>query len=600
MTPDRNDSRTTGAAPRAGLTLLLGLALVLSAFTACGPESDSGTAGNGTPGAESDAGSGSGSASTEGAAAAGADTASGDPAPGKKKSKKRDAIDTLVATPAYPFPEDLFAFEPRLPAVIDAAWEHSPIARESLDDVVAVVGDVELTYLDLARECVLRFGTDPLKDFSRVLLSLVEGAGRGILVSDEEIESAVTEHLRTNRMRDDRGYMLRTGNTPEYLRLEMKAVLLRRAAFAADRGDDTFKEKHVVEYIVYEPAFFDRYRLGLATRYGYERFAKEAVGEVDGVPIPLDVVLSHVLSHISPIQVQISLEDLIDATLYDLDLADRGIEISEEEIDGMIGTRLEMRSGPIPWEAQIRNRGIYDENHDLSVGFVRRRMKLMLGLDRIRGPLEEVDIIRYYEANQPMIGRSAVRVQAIRIYLVDPVTLLPKGPVAQAKAQIALEKVLGELEAGGDFDKLVLKYSEDVETRRYSEVKIDGEDVVVAGNLGLTNARDGLLPDEISCAAFFVPPGEWVGPIRTKKGWEIIRTYWAREPFYFPYDDEPYTDINENGRKDDGELHEDLNGNGNWDAGRRFFAMNELRRDRGQAYLAELRSKTTIEYPQGR
>lgn len=526
------------------------------------------------------------------------------PADDETPAVRRSAVEVLLEREPAPFPTDWLESEPLIGEIIEEGWARSPIARGELDRVVAVVDGEELTGLDLAKECLLRWGgvpfhhQIPFDDLARELLSLAEARHAGFEITDDEVEAVVNQSLRKIGSRDFEHHEVRTGECEPIVRLKAKGELARRKLFARDKGRPEFREKDALEYIEWSPHFVAHYPHALASEYGYARLPDGAAALMNGVPLSLDIALPYVLSCVGPIQREISLDDLIDATVLDQELARRGVTVDPVEVDAIVAQRERTKAGGlIPWRLLLRSKGTADKNRGVSVGYVRRMFRCWIAVDQIEGEVSDDDVLRYFERQSPMIGRASVRLASIRFPLRDG-RENPLGPIEEAKVRLALDKALDELRGGADFYEVVAKYSRDAETRRWTEV--DGVEGRVCGDIGLTNVRDGMIREEIAAAGFLARRGQWIGPIRTPHGYEIVMPFVVREPAVFPLEDEVFTDMNSNGRYDPDEPFDDANFNSQWDAGRRFFALNEARRDRALAFLAEARAKADIEIRQER
>lgn len=510
-----------------------------------------------------------------------------------------NAVESLKAREPAPFPQDWIETEPLVAEMIEQGWARSPISRDELDQVVAVVNGEELTGLDLAKECLLRWGgvlvngNLPFDDLARELMSLAEVRHAGIEITEEELDVVATQALRKANARDMAHHEQRTGECPAIFRLKAKGELARRKLFARDKNRPEFREKDALEYIEWSPYFVAHYPHALASEYGYARLPEGAGALMNDVPLSLDIALPYVLSFVGPIQREISIDDLIDATVLRQELDRLGVSVDPAEVDLMVEERERTKAGGlIPWRLLLRSKGINDRTRGVSVGYVRRTFKCWLALDKIAGELDEADVLRYFDQQTPMIGRASIRLAAIRFPLLDGEEH-PLGPIDEAKVRIDLDKALDALRDGVPFFEVAAKYSRDPETRRWTEV--DGVEGRVCGDVGLTNIRDGVLREELSAAGFLARSGQWIGPIRTPRGLEIVMPYVVRAPSVFSLDDEPYNDVNGNGRYDADEPYDDLNFNQQWDAGRRFFALNEARRDRGLAFIADARERADIE-----
>ena len=520
-----------------------------------------------------------------------------------KKEQKQDAIDTMLAVGPFEFSEEIVSEEPLLHQMIEDLWKKSPIPRDLVEDeeTVAVVDGEAITYLDLARECIFRFGSHALTQLVNELITIVDLKGRGIEITEEETDKAVQDVLgRSLAIKSVKSWCQAHQSCEARLRLSSRNEAGVKQAYAADSGRGRFAPSDFVAFIAYMDFFHKRYRVGLATEYGFDRFPEGSVGEIDGVPIPLRLALPVVLSKLTPIQVRIALEDLIDSRVVNREFERLGLEVADEDVDAMVVQRQTQSRSLISWEVQLKNKGTLDPNRAQTLGFVRRKFKLWLGLDQLLGPIAEEEVFPYFQAQQLMMGRATVTLSATWFYMVDPLTLRTKGPEGKAKTRINLEKALRALEKGEPFDEVVMKFSEDVKTRRYTKPEFGPSDELVAGDIGITNVRDARLPDEIAAAGFLLREGEWIGPIRTREGFVIVEVTHARPPRPYPFDGELFTDSNDNGRRDENEPFEDTYSNGQWDSGRRFFAHNELRNDRAHAWVAEIRKKAKVEIREDR
>jgi hypothetical protein len=317
---------------------------------------------------------------------------------------------------------------------------------------------------------------------------------------------------------------------------------------------------------------------------------------VDGRPIPLDAAFPFVLARLCDAQLDVSLGDLIDATLARQAFAASQVVVDPSVADFMVEQRRATGMGIIPWEAIIDEKGRMNPLRTESIAWIRHKFDVWVGIEEILGPLDEVEVLQYFTDQQVMIGRAAVKLVTLKTLTEEVSTCRRKNPEGRAIARRKIDKALEELRAGEDFSKVVMHYSEEPGTRRYVTTTVAGNEIKVAGAPVATNIRDSRVPDEVAAAAFFAPYGEWIGPNRTLDGFVILEVVGGKPPTPFPYDSEPYQDLNENGRWDEGEPHDDtLLPNDTWDAGRRSFAYNELLTDRAARWIASLREKADIE-----
>jgi hypothetical protein len=507
-------------------------------------------------------------------------------------------LDAVATIPPYPIVTDLHLSSEVLGTAIDEMWERSVLPRERLGEVAARVDGEELTYRDLAVEAVTRFGRTHLEEFVRDWIVLSEMRGRGIEIDDAEVEEGILETLDTFvKVRRKDVYYTRFRATEAALSLTARVRKVLEKAFAADAGKPRFDpENDLLTMGAYMTVFFGRYDIRFLTEWGPDRLGDGAAAIVNGTPIPIEAALPFVLARLCDDQLDVSLGDLVNATLAKREFARNGVTIDPSVADLMVASRRATAAGPIPWEAIIESKGRVDPLRSESIGWIRRKFDVWVGLEEILGPIDEMEVVEYFRDQQVMIGRAAVKAARLETLTIEPGTCRRKNPEGRAIAKRKVDRAVEALRAGEDFSEAVMDYSEEPATRRYAEVIVGGEKERIAGAPRDTNIRDSSLPDEVAAAVFFAPVGEWIGPIRTERGFVVAMPLGAREPTAFPYESEPYQDLDGNGRYDEGEPFDDSpNPNGVWDVGRRRFAQNELLTDRAVAWIEGLREKAEIE-----
>jgi peptidyl-prolyl cis-trans isomerase D len=116
----------------------------------------------------------------------------------------------------------------------------------------------------------------------------------------------------------------------------------------------------------------------------------------------------------------------------------------------------------------------------------------------------EADLIAYYEEHREEFERPEVA--NLRFVVV------PKEPSQGDETEVRreIEEILLDLKAGADFDQLALDYSH------------DRESAAEGGDLGFFEFDE--MDSTFSSVAFSLKPGELSEPVRTRYGWQIIKT----------------------------------------------------------------------------
>ena len=213
-----------------------------------------------------------------------------------------------------------------------------------------------------------------------------------------------------------------------------------------------------------------------------------------------------------------SLDRLIEEELFHQDALKRGIKPNKKAVNREYEKVVARFSSKRIFKDTLKKAGMDEKQlrqrleRDVLIREVQKRQIT----DRIR--VTEQDLRDYYQNNTgKFIKPESVRLQLIFLRVKDPVK---EEAWDEKKASAA--GLADSLRSGADFAELARRFSDD----RY---RIKG------GHLG--EVHRGRLPGEIEKVAFTMTVGEISDPIRTPKGYAIIKVLGRRRPLQLGFDE---------------------------------------------------------------
>jgi parvulin-like peptidyl-prolyl isomerase len=193
------------------------------------------------------------------------------------------------------------------------------------------------------------------------------------------------------------------------------------------------------------------------------------------------------------------LDNLIDQKLVLQAAEERGIEITDEDVQGQIDQLKQGFETDEEWEEALTNAGM---NPDTLEDQIREQLLTQKLIESLSDDVEitEVEITEYYEGNKQMFFEDAAKRSSHILF----------KPEDKAKA----EEVLAELEDGEDFAALAKEYSQDPGSAQNG------------GDLGWPTTP--FVP-EFEEAVSGLDKGEMSGLVETQFGWHIIVVTDTRE-----------------------------------------------------------------------
>jgi PPIC-type peptidyl-prolyl cis-trans isomerase-like protein len=516
-----------------------------------------------------------------------------------KKHKKDDPNGGFFQIPHDPYPltKDVGSDVPVRKAALDSMASKIDTSEAKLKTVVAEVNGEPVTYGDFLRACIARNGEQFVGSLvmERILLCELRGRGedakkegRTFEVTDADIAEGEKHYTEDNpqlqgKSKDDILKMLKM--TPEYFRYQ---VFLNVASEKMFMEDNDVKERKDLN-----PMFMQIWAQNLSGRYkSVSRFGEEGeklVADQFATVGEANVTTSDIAPFILPTLTfprrEKALDDVVDQALVRQEFKARGVVVTDEDVIKRVEAEREKYRGDLfGYDAFL-------SLLETSLPLECEKFRVWLGLDKMLGTPTDEQIKAHFEKYLPYFGSATASACALSMLAVDPETELPKSSDAWDKALDRMEKPLAELSSGGDFNQLVMRYSEDgPEVKKWGESERTKERVAgYLGSFSCRKARQEVDP-AIVALTFALRDGDWAGPIKTQRGYSLIKCLEASPPRPAGLEPEKFTDRNGNGRYDwqepltvdnnrngkfdDGEPYTDTNQNGKWDPGEPFTDKN--------------------------
>ncbi len=519
------------------------------------------------------------------------------PAPEEGKKKKRNKKKDDPNAGFFPIPHDLFP----LPADIgsDSEMRQTAVAsmitrmdlsEAKLSSVVAEVNGEPITYRDLVRASVMRFGEAPVGMLlmERVILAEIKGRqdlaakeGETFEITAAEIDAGEQTFLRDNVPgKTKEQYLLESHFTPEYFRYQ---VYLNAASEKMFMEDAEFKNKADANPMfmqIWSQNLYGQYKSVSRFTENGEALPADVFGTIGDASVTTLDLAPMVMPGLSLPRQEKAIDDLIDQALLRQELKARGITVTDAEVIAAVSAEREKFRGDFfGYEAYLP---YLDSTLPLEV----EKFRLWLGIEKIMGKPTEEEIGAHFAKNLPLIGSAVATTCQLSTIAVDPMTELPKGADAWERALERIKKPLAELESGANFNMLVMRDSEDgPEIKKWGNTDTTKERV--AGSLGFFSPKKPRLEidEAVAALSFALRVGEWAGPVRSRSGYHLIRLAEAKGPRPVGLEGESFTDLNGNGRYDWPETIQDTNKNGKWDEGEPFVDQNGNKQyDEGEPY----------------
>ncbi|MBI1850781.1 MAG: peptidylprolyl isomerase [Planctomycetes bacterium] len=480
---------------------------------------------------------------------------------------------------------------------MDSMRARAGIRDLSLAAVVADVNGESVTAADYLRACVSRYGEPAVggQINERVLFTELKARsekpgenGEKYAVTDADVAEGERRLIEENPQlqgKRQRDLLEMLKMTPEYFRYQVAINVLSEKMYEADNEVTDPKQLN--------PMFMGIWAQNLAGRYkSTSRFGPEGedlggddFATVGDATITTTDVAPLVLAGLSVPRREKALDDAIDQALVRQELAARGITVTDLDVNARVeAERAKYRGDLFGYEAFL-------PFLDTTLPLECQKFRVWIALDKLFGEPTDEQVRAHFEKNLPYFGSATASACEITALAVDPDTEMPKTPDAWEKALARIEKPVAELSSGGDFNQLVMRFSEDgPDVKKWGETERTKDRV--AGYIGSFACRKGRpeIDPAIEALTFALRDDDWAGPVKTSRGYHLIRCCEASPPRPAGLEPEKFTDTNanqqfdwqepltvdhnRNGKFDDGEPFTDSNQNAKWDAGEPYVDQN--------------------------
>lgn len=556
-------------------------------------ETETGTNG-GSGSAAGDSASRGGDATTDVASTETSTDVDGTKKPDDEADSGGDMTDELfpdmAKRDAFPIPANFGSDDPIWKAAQLAAQKASGIDPERFDDVYGEVNGKPITYGEVLEEAVMRFGEKFVDEYKHDLLLLAEIKGSGVTISEEEMKFGEEEfwaQLKQKGINNETQLMREFKWTPEFLRRKVFLNEGGKKVFAKDMGEDP-KDTDPFFMQVWMTEMIGRYEMDSVYVQG-NGLARGVLAKVGDREIRAVDVAPFLMPNLKSFHFEMAFDSLVERIAIGDALVDEGVIVSDEEIQNRIESERAKYAGSIfNYETML-------SLAETNVLMERRKFRAWLGYNKMHGAPTDAELREHFAKHPVYFGRGAVAACEIKTLAIDPVTGKPKGDDAWDKALERALEAVAELEKGVPFQQLVMRYSEDPNTKKYENATLfGGGKKRVAGSIGIFPIKEGRMSNELASAAFACRKDEWVGPIRGRDGYHLLQLIDAKPPREMHYDAEHFTDMNDNGQWDQGEPFVDLNKNGNWNAGQEGNALDDFQTERVGKWIETVLAKAKV------
>jgi hypothetical protein len=278
-------------------------------------------------------------------------------------------------------------------------------------------------------------------------------------------------------------------------------------------------------------------------------------GRIDGREVRIEDIAPRILPQVTP-GVRDKIRDaLVQTVLVRQELGRRGV------VPDAARAREAFAKEEAEFAGSIISFEMYLQYDDSNPRLYFRDLLLQDGIHQIVGADPSDETLRQHFLSNPVFfGHGAVRASHVLYSPFDEASGREKGDGAWDDALSRAMKGAAALRAGLVFDQLVMKETDDKESRKFTEItreESQASGIViqdpndkrpknvksrVAGDLSYFPVKKGRVADSISAVAFSLKEGEWAGPVKSPQGWHLIRVTDVRVPRKQTFDPPPPPD----------------------------------------------------------
>lgn len=375
----------------------------------------------------------------------------------------------------------------------------------------ATVNGETIPWGELTAEVMRKFYADAtaiLDEQIRDTIVAQEAKKKKVTVTDEEVEARVQEYDK--RLRSESGGTMslekacaQEGQSMDVIRQELRMRIAEEKLIRMEHPDTGEISDAMIK------GWEDGTRGKAAIRGASEGLPAGVAAVVNGEEIPRDVVVAELLSRLARPTIEAMLDEMITDRLVAQKLKERGLSVSEADVNKLIQAKREMmRQDPAFYRLSLEQ---YVKSQGKTMRDLENQLRRHIALSRLfESEIPEEKLKALFEESRDGLSGRRVRASHIVAMVVDPETKNPLGPGADAAAQKKIEEVRKKLASGMDFAQLAKKYSED---------PISAPN---GGDLGFF-LRRGYVVAGVADVAFEMKKGEVSPPFKTKYGYHIVK-----------------------------------------------------------------------------
>ncbi|NOZ20990.1 MAG: hypothetical protein GXP25_07865 [Planctomycetes bacterium] len=335
-----------------------------------------------------------------------------------------------------------------------------------------------------------------------------EAKKQGVAITDQEVEASLQEQNEKLLAQSNGTVTLqklceRTGQSMDEIRRELrKQLVFERLLREEKRIQGPITDKAIRKWL-------DERKARASIRTAAGGLPPHVAAVVNGEEIPKALVVSELLGRMSHSAIEAILDDLITGRLLQQKLRERGLRVTDDEVESMIQTKREMIRQDPRYYRQTLDQALKSQGKTLKdlENHLRQNIALVKLFEK---EIPEKDLRKLFEDSKDALSGKRVRASHIVAMTIHPKTKKPLGPSADIRARKKIEHIRKLLDSGARFEDMARKYSDDPPSARKG------------GDLGFFRKRGDVVA-QVADAAFDMKKGEIRSPVKSTYGYHIVK-----------------------------------------------------------------------------
>ncbi|MEW6358641.1 MAG: peptidylprolyl isomerase [Planctomycetota bacterium] len=335
-----------------------------------------------------------------------------------------------------------------------------------------------------------------------------EAKKQGIVIPDGEVEAGLREQDAAVRAQSGGAKTLETlcaelGQSMDQIRRELRKQLARERLMqkegrvAGEATDEAVRK------------WLDEKRAKASIRTSADGLPPHLAAVVNGEEIPKTGVIGELLGRMTRPTIEGILDYLITDRLLRQKLQERGLRVTDAEVESLIQAKREMIRQDPRYYRQTLEQSLKSQGK--TIDDLENQLRQNIALARLfEKEIPEEDLRKLFEEGKDALSGKRVRASHIVVMTIDPKTQKSLGPDADAKAKARIAQIRKQLDAGAKFEGLAAKYSDDPPSAKRG------------GDLGFFRQRGDVVA-QVADAAFGMKKGEISPPVKSMYGYHIVK-----------------------------------------------------------------------------